>query len=136
MQHVQDNAEESVRRALENLEDSEFTYKMDDGHQVSVSIKIHHESRSATIDFTGTSVEHPGNYNAPSAICYAAVLYVLRCLVDDDIPLNAGCLKPIKLIIPAKSMINPVYPAAVFAIWRFGCCSGITRHNEQLHLGQ
>ena len=115
MQHVQDNAEESVRRALENLEDSEFTYKMDDGHQVSVSIKIHHESRSATIDFTGTSVEHPGNYNAPSAICYAAVLYVLRCLVDDDIPLNAGCLKPIKLIIPAKSMINPVYPAAVFA---------------------
>ena len=115
MQHVQDNAEESVRRVLENLENSEFTYKMDDGHQVSVSIKVHRASRSATIDFTGTSAEHPGNYNAPSSICYAAVLYVFRCLVDDDIPLNAGCLKPIKLIIPEKSMINPVYPAAVFA---------------------
>jgi len=115
MQHVQDNAEESVRRAIENLEDSQFTYKMDDGHQVSVSITAHHESRSATIDFTGTSAEHPGNYNAPSSICYAAVLYVFRCMVDDDIPLNAGCLKPLKLIIPEKSMINPVYPAAVFA---------------------
>jgi len=115
MQHVQDNAEESVRRVLKNIEDSEFTYKMDDGHQVSVSIKTHPESRSATIDFTGTSAEHSGNYNAPSAICHAAVLYVFRCLVDDDIPLNAGCLKPLKLIIPEKSMINPVYPAAVFA---------------------
>jgi 5-oxoprolinase (ATP-hydrolysing) len=115
MQHVQDNAEESVRRALESLRDSEFTYKMDDGHQVSVSIAVDHKSRSATIDFTGTSAEHSGNYNAPSSICYAAVLYVFRCMVDDDIPLNAGCLKPLKLIIPEKSMINPVYPAAVFA---------------------
>ena len=115
MQHVQDNAEESVRRVLAQLKDSAFTYKMDDGHQVSVSINIDQNSRSAIIDFTGTSAEHPGNYNAPSSICYAAVLYVFRCLVDDEIPLNAGCLKPLKLIIPDKSMISPVYPAAVFS---------------------
>lgn len=115
MQHVQDNAEESVRRVLDVLNDSNFTYKMDDGNQVSVSISVDKVNRSATIDFTGTSAQHPGNYNAPSAICYAAVLYVFRCLVDDDIPLNAGCLKPLNLIIPKRSMINPVYPAAVIA---------------------
>ena len=115
MGHVQDNAEESVRRVLDVLSDSSFTYKMDDGHQVSVSITIDKIKRSATIDFTGTSNQHPGNYNAPSAICYAAVLYVFRCLVDEDIPLNAGCLKPLNLIIPKKSMINPEYPAAVFS---------------------
>ena len=115
MDHVQDNAEESVRRVLDVLSDSSFTYKMDDGHQVSVSISVDKVNRSATIDFTGTSNQHPGNYNAPSAICYAAVLYVFRCLVDDDIPLNAGCLKPLNLIIPKNSMINPEYPAAVFS---------------------
>ena len=115
MGHVQDNAEESVRRVLDVLSDSSFTYKMDDGHQVSVSISVDKANRSATIDFTGTSNQHPGNYNAPSAICYAAVLYVFRCLVDDDIPLNAGCLKPLNLIIPKNSMINPKYPAAVFS---------------------
>ena len=115
MTHVQDNAEESVRRVLDVLSDSSFTYKMDDGHQVSVSISVDKVNRSATIDFTGTSNQHPGNYNAPSAICYAAVLYVFRCLVDDDIPLNAGCLKPLNLIIPKNSMINPKYPAAVFS---------------------
>ena len=115
MGHVQDNAEESVRRVLDVLSDSSFTYKMDDGHQVSVSISVDKVNRSATIDFTGTSNQHPGNYNAPSAICYAAVLYVFRCLVDDDIPLNAGCLKPLNLIIPKNSMINPEYPAAVFS---------------------
>ena len=115
MKHVQDNAEESVRRVLDVLSDSSFTYKMDDGHQVSVAISVDKINRSATIDFTGTSDQHPGNYNAPSAICYAAVLYVFRCLVDDDIPLNAGCLKPLNLIIPKRSMINPEYPAAVIA---------------------
>jgi 5-oxoprolinase (ATP-hydrolysing) len=115
MKHVQDNAEESVRRVLDVLSDSSFTYKMDDGHQVSVAISVDKIKRSATIDFTGTSDQHPGNYNAPSAICYAAVLYVFRCLVDDDIPLNAGCLKPLNLIIPKRSMINPEYPAAVIA---------------------
>ena len=115
MKHVQDNAEESVRRVLDVLSDSSFTYKMDDGNQVSVAISVDKIKRSATIDFTGTSEQHPGNYNAPSAICYAAVLYVFRCLVDDDIPLNAGCLKPLNLIIPKRSMINPEYPAAVIA---------------------
>ena len=115
MKHVQDNAEESVRRVLDVLIDSSFTYKMDDGNQVSVAISVDKIERSATIDFTGTSEQHPGNYNAPSAICYAAVLYVFRCLVDDDIPLNAGCLKPLNLIIPKRSMINPEYPAAVIA---------------------
>ena len=115
MKHVQDNAEESVRRVLDVLSDSSFTYKMDDGHQVSVAISVDKIKRSATIDFTGTSDQHPGNYNAPSAICYAAVLYVFRCLVDDEIPLNAGCLKPLNLIIPKRSMINPEYPAAVIA---------------------
>ena len=115
MKHVQDNAEESVRRVLAVLKDSSFTYKMDDGNQVSVAISIDKINRSATIDFTGTSAQHPGNYNAPSAICYAAVLYVFRCLVDDDIPLNAGCLKPLNLVIPKHSMINPEYPAAVIA---------------------
>ena len=115
MQHVQDNAEESIRRVLAALKDSSFTYKMDDGNQVSVAISVDKKNRSATIDFTGTSDQHPGNYNAPSAICYAAVLYVFRCLVDDDIPLNAGCLKPLNLIIPKHSMINPEYPAAVIA---------------------
>ncbi len=115
MQHVQDNAEESVRRILDVLSDSSFTYKMDDGYQVSVAISVDKKDRSATIDFTGTSNQHPSNFNAPSAICHAAVLYVFRCLVDDNIPLNAGCLKPLKLIIPEHSMINPEYPAAVIA---------------------
>ena len=115
MQHVQDNAEESVRRILDVISDSTFTYKMDDGYQVSVAISVDKKKRSATIDFTGTSHQHPSNFNAPSAICHAAVLYVFRCLVDDNIPLNAGCLKPLKLIIPEHSMINPEYPAAVIA---------------------
>ncbi len=115
MQHVQDNAEESVRRILDVISDSSFTYKMDDGCQVSVAISVDKKKRSATIDFTGTSDQHPSNFNAPSAICHAAVLYVFRCLVDDNIPLNAGCLKPLKLIIPEHSMINPEYPAAVIA---------------------
>ena len=115
MGHVQDNAEESVRRVLDVLSDSSFIYKMDDGHQVVVSISVDKVNRTATIDFTGTSTQHPGNYNAPSSICYAAVLYVFRCLVDDEIPLNDGCLKPLNLIIPKRSMINPQYPAAVFS---------------------
>ncbi|MCS5591161.1 MAG: hydantoinase B/oxoprolinase family protein [Gammaproteobacteria bacterium] len=115
MQHVQDNAEESVRRVLDVLSDSSYSYKMDDGHQICVTISVDKVGRAATIDFTGTSDQHPGNYNAPRAICQAAVLYVFRCMVDDDIPLNAGCLKPLKLIIPEHSMINPEYPAAVIA---------------------
>ncbi len=115
MTHVQDNAEESVRRVLGVLEDGEFTYKMDDGHQISVSIKVDQTNRKAVVDFTGTSAQHPGNFNAPTAVVRAAVLYVFRCLVDDNIPLNEGCLKPMEIIIPENSMISPKYPAAVIA---------------------
>lgn len=115
MQHVQDNAEECVRRVIDVLSDCSYTYKMDDGNQVCVTISVDRTERSATIDFTGTSDQHPSNYNAPKAICQAAVLYVFRCMVDDEIPLNAGCFRPLNLIIPEGSMINPVYPAAVIA---------------------
>ncbi|TVO74228.1 hydantoinase B/oxoprolinase family protein [Sedimenticola selenatireducens] len=115
MEHVQDNAEESVRRVLDVLNDGEFCYPMDDGHQVCVKITLDKPARRATIDFSGTSGQHPGNYNAPAAVCRAAVLYVFRCLVGDMIPLNEGCLKPLEVIIPAHSMINPDYPAAVVA---------------------
>jgi len=115
MQHVQANAEEAVRRVLATLDDCAYTYAMDDGHQVTVHIKVNQAKRSAVIDFTGTSPQHPGNVNAPSAICHAAVLYVLRCMVDDDIPLNGGCLNPVEIIIPEASLINPQYPAAVIA---------------------
>jgi len=115
MGHVKDNAEESVRRVIDALTDSSFTYEMDDGHRVAVAITVDHENRSARIDFTGTSDTHPGNFNAPGAVAHAAVLYVFRCLVDDDIPLNAGCMKPLDVVLPEESMINPSYPAAVIA---------------------
>jgi 5-oxoprolinase (ATP-hydrolysing) len=115
MSHVQDNAEESVRRVLDVLEGGDFTYPMDDGSQICVSVKIDHENRRATIDFTGTSDQLETNYNAPTAVAKAAVLYVFRTLVDDDIPLNSGCLKPMDIIIPEASMLNPKYPAAVVA---------------------
>ena len=115
MNHVQDNAEESVRRVLGQIDDGAFCYTMDDGNQVCVSIQVDKSARTATLDFSGTSAQHPGNYNAPLAITKAAVLYVFRCLVDDNIPLNEGCLKPLKLIIPPKTMISPEYPAAVIA---------------------
>jgi 5-oxoprolinase (ATP-hydrolysing) len=115
MRHVQDNAEASVRSVLSELRNGEFTYKMDDGCQISVAIKVDQKKCKAIVDFTGTSPEHPGNFNAPNAVVKAAVLYVFRCLVHDDIPLNEGCLKPIQIIVPERSMISPVYPAAVFA---------------------
>ncbi len=115
MKHVQDNAEESVRRLLGVMEDGDFTYKMDDGHQISVKIRVDRANRKAVVDFTGTSPRHPGNFNAPTAVALAAVLYVFRCLVDDQIPLNEGCLKPMEVIIPDDSMISPRYPAAVIA---------------------
>jgi 5-oxoprolinase (ATP-hydrolysing) len=115
MQHVQDNAEASVRRAIESLKDSQFTYKMDDGCQIQVAITINHMNRSARIDFTGTSPQQPNNFNAPLAICKAAVLYVFRSLVDDEIPLNSGCLKPLDIIVPEGCLLNPTYPAAVVA---------------------
>ena len=115
MRHVQDNAEEAVRRVIDVLQDGQFRYEMDNGGMLCVRISIDRTTRSATIDFTGTSDQLPNNYNAPSAVCMAAVLYVFRTLVDDDIPLNAGCLKPLNVIIPEGSMLRPRYPAAVVA---------------------
>jgi 5-oxoprolinase (ATP-hydrolysing) len=115
MQHVQDNAEESVRRVIEVLKDGEFSYAMDHGAVIKVKVTLDKAARSGVIDFTGTSDQLPNNFNAPSAVCHAAVLYVFRSLVDDDIPLNAGCLKPLSIIIPEGSMLNPRYPAAVVA---------------------
>jgi 5-oxoprolinase (ATP-hydrolysing) len=119
MRHVQDNAEESVRRVLGkisgSLKDFEFDYPMDNGARIRVAIKIDKKAREAKIDFAGTSAQLPNNFNAPSAVCMAAVLYVFRTLVDDDIPLNAGCLKPLSVSIPEGSMLRPRYPAAVVA---------------------
>jgi len=115
MGHVQDNAEESVRRVLDVLKNGSFDYELDHGHHIRVAISIDKDARRAKIDFTGTSDQVGSNFNAPSAVCKAAVLYVFRTLVDDDIPLNAGCLKPLDIIIPEGSMLNPVYPAAVVA---------------------
>jgi 5-oxoprolinase (ATP-hydrolysing) len=115
MQHVQDNAEESVRRVLDVLKDGHFEYEMDSGATIAVTISIDKAKRRATVDFTGTSAQQPTNFNAPSAVCKAAVLYVFRTLVDDDIPMNAGCLKPIDIVIPEGSMLAPRYPAAVVA---------------------
>jgi 5-oxoprolinase (ATP-hydrolysing) len=115
MRHVQDNAEEAVRRRVAKLKSGSFTCRMDDGTAVSVRIDIDAEHRSATVDFTGTSAQVPTNFNAPVAVCRAAVLYVFRTLVDDDIPMNEGCLRPITLTIPEGSMLNPGPPAAVVA---------------------
>ncbi|MFS0756975.1 hydantoinase B/oxoprolinase family protein [Noviherbaspirillum sp. 1P10PC] len=113
MRHVQDNAEEAVRRVVTALKDSSYEYRLDNGAVIKVAIRVNYAERTADIDFTGTSSQLPNNFNAPSAICMAAVLYVFRTLVDDDIPLNAGCLKPLNVIIPEGSMLNPRYPAAV-----------------------
>jgi 5-oxoprolinase (ATP-hydrolysing) len=115
MRYVQDNAEESVRRVISQLNDAEFCYAMDDGSQICVKLTVDQAQRCATLDFTGTSPQHPHNLNAPTAITKAAVLYVFRCLVRDNIPLNEGCLKPLTIIIPEGSMLNPHYPAAVVA---------------------
>jgi 5-oxoprolinase (ATP-hydrolysing) len=115
MQHVQDNAEASVRRVIDALQDGHFIYEMDQGSRIQVSVTIDATNRTATIDFTGTSPQQPNNFNAPLAVCKAAVLYVFRTLVEDDIPLNAGCLKPLKIIVPEGCMLNPHYPAAIVA---------------------
>ncbi len=115
MGHVQDNAEESVRRVLDVLHDCSFSYPLDDGAKIEVAISVDKAARSATIDFTGTSDQSPLNYNAPMAICRAVVLYVFRTMVGSDIPMNEGCLKPLSLIVPEGSMINPHYPAAVIS---------------------
>ncbi|MAO54651.1 MAG: 5-oxoprolinase [Rhodospirillaceae bacterium] len=115
MDHVQDNAEESLRRVLDVLTDGQFRSEMDNGAVIDVKITVDRKKREATLDFSGSSAQLGSNFNAPSAVCHAAVLYVFRTLIDDDIPLNAGCLKPLKLIIPEGSMLSPTYPAAVVA---------------------
>ena len=115
MRHVQDNAEESVRRVITRLKDGAFTLPLDNGAQIQVAIRVNVAQRSAEIDFTGTSPQQTNNFNAPTAVCMAAVLYVFRTLVADDIPLNAGCLKPLKVTIPPGSMLNPNPPASVVA---------------------
>jgi 5-oxoprolinase (ATP-hydrolysing) len=115
MRHVQDNAEESVRRVITALKDGEFTLPLDNGSRIQVSVRVDTRRRSARIDFTGTSPQSENNFNAPRAITTAAVLYVFRTLVDDDIPLNAGCLEPLQIILPEGCMLNPQYPAAVVA---------------------
>ncbi len=115
MKHVQDNAESSVRQVIDRLQDGCFIYPTDEGSQIQVNIRINRRDRSATVDFTGTSPQQNSNFNAPLAVCKAAVLYVFRTLVDDDIPLNAGCLKPLNIIVPDGCMLNPRYPAAVVA---------------------
>jgi 5-oxoprolinase (ATP-hydrolysing) len=115
MGHVQDNAEESVRRVITRLKDGAFTLPLDNGARISVAIRVDAANRRAAIDFTGTSAQLSNNFNAPTAVCMAAVLYVFRTLVADDIPLNAGCLKPLDVIIPPGSMLNPHPPASVVA---------------------
>ena len=115
MKHVQDNGEESVRRVLGVLKDGSYCYEMDSGAKIRVSVTVDRDARAATVDFTGTSPQLDSNFNAPSAVCMAAVLYVFRLMVEDDIPLNNGCLKPLRIIVPSGSMLNPSYPAAVVA---------------------
>ena len=115
MQHVQDNAEESVGRVLGRLKDSSFTYEMDFGAHITVAIRVDQTARRATVDFTGTSAQQDNNFNITRAVSVAAVLYVFRLMVDSDIPLNAGCLKPLDIVVPEDCMLNPSYPAAVVA---------------------
>lgn len=115
MGHVQDNAAESVRRVLDQLPDGEFSYEMDQGCKIVVKITVDRDKREATVDFTGTSEQRGDNFNAPAPVTRAAVLYVFRVLVEADIPMNAGCLRPIHIVIPEGTMLTPSYPAAVVA---------------------
>jgi 5-oxoprolinase (ATP-hydrolysing) len=115
MAHVMANAEEAVRRLIERLKDGHFAYRLDNGATICATVTVDRQTRSATVDFTGTSRQQPNNFNAPYSICRAATLYVFRTLVDDAIPMNDGCLRPITLVVPEGSMLNPHYPAAVVA---------------------
>jgi len=115
MQHVQDNAEESVRRVITSLKDGHFSLPLDNGSRIEVTVRVDASTRSARIDFGGTSAQLRDNFNAPRAVTTAAVLYVFRTLVNDDIPLNAGCLKPLQIILPEACMLNPQSPSAVVA---------------------
>ena len=113
MRHVQDNAEEAVRNVIGALHDGHFIMPMDGDLKIHVAVTVDREARTARIDFTGTSAQTDSNLNAPRSVTKAAVLYVFRCLVPGDIPLNAGCLKPLEIVIPEKSLLSPRYPAAV-----------------------
>jgi 5-oxoprolinase (ATP-hydrolysing) len=115
MRHVMDNAEESVRRVIDRIGDGSFAYTMDDGSPLRVAITVDHQARTATVDFTGTGGQRDDNFNAPPAVTRSAVLYTLRCLVGSDIPLNDGCLKPIRLVIPPGTFLSPQPGAAVVA---------------------
>jgi 5-oxoprolinase (ATP-hydrolysing) len=115
MGHVQDNAERCVRRAIRRLHAGRFRYEMDNGQAIVVRIAVEPQTGTATVDFTGTSPQHPNNFNAPRAVTTAAVLYVFRTLIDEPIPLNAGCLRPLTIVVPHGSMLDPVAPAAVVA---------------------
>ena len=115
MGYIQDSAEQAVKSVIRKMDDSSFTHQVDSGAVIQVVIQVDKNDGTATIDFTGTSAQQPSNFNAPGAITRAAVLYVFRCLVDDEIPLNAGCMKPLNLIIPEGSMLSPIFPAAVVA---------------------
>lgn len=115
MHHVQDNAEEAVRRVIDRLDDGEYRYRMDSGATIAVRVTVDRATRSATVDFTRTSPQLDTNFNAPSSVVTAAVLYVFRTLVAEDIPLNDGCLRPLRIVIPDGSMLAPTYPAAVVA---------------------
>ena len=115
MGHVQDNAAESVRRVIDRIHDAAFDYEMDQGTRIRVKITVDKEKREATVDFAGTSAQQDTNFNAPEPVTRAAVLYVFRVMVDDEIPMNAGCLRPIRILIPENSMLSPKYPAAVVA---------------------
>ncbi|MFE2582764.1 hydantoinase B/oxoprolinase family protein [Streptomyces sp. NPDC059378] len=115
MRHVQDNAEEAVRRVIDTLDDGECAYETDSGAVIRVRVRVDRENRRATVDFTGTSAQLATNFNAPFSVVNAAVLYVFRTLVDDDIPLNDGCLRPLDIVVPPGSMLAPRPPAAVVA---------------------
>lgn len=115
MSHVQDNAAESVRRLIDRLHNCQFRYEMDQGSVIEVKITVDRERREATVDFTGTSPQQPDNFNAPEPVTRAAVLYVFRVMVDSDIPMNAGCLRPLRIILPKACLLSPEFPAAVAA---------------------
>ena len=110
MGHVQDNAEEAVRRVITALNDGEYVYPLDNGAMIQVAVRMDRAARTAEVDFTGTSPQLPSNFNAPSSVAMAAVLYVFRTLVADDIPLNSGCLKPVRVIIPPGCMRPRSFP--------------------------
>ena len=115
MEHLQAAAAESVRRVIDGLQDGAYAYATDDGAEVRVAVRVDRAARRAVVDFTGTSAQRTTNFNAPRSVARAAVLYVFRCLVDDDIPLNDGCMRPIEIVIPDGSMLSPRPPAAVVA---------------------